>query len=202
MLDKPVRKMPGLLLQTAGRSLLQKRTSSEDASQPSGLSFGLASSKISFGLYEGRLPVDSCYKSSSCDSESDSDRNETARRDLDSVSSNDSGHGSGPATAVSGLSAKRVFSNWGGEFFKKNLDYRANTNKILEKMTLNSLVAAHPAPSKASNGDSASGERFKASIIGGSLASAASKRSSEDGVRSSESPMSKKFNSSFFNSYA
>ena len=34
-------------------------------------------------------------------------------------------------------STKRVFSNWGGEFFKKNLDYRANTNKILEKMQLN-----------------------------------------------------------------
>ena len=33
-------------------------------------------------------------------------------------------------------STKRIFSNWGGEFFKKNLDYRANTNKILEKMQL------------------------------------------------------------------
>ena len=34
------------------------------------------------------------------------------------------------------MGANRVFSNWGGEFFKKNLDYRANTNKILEKMNL------------------------------------------------------------------
>ena len=32
--------------------------------------------------------------------------------------------------------AKKVFTNWGGDFFKKNLDYRANTNKILEKMQL------------------------------------------------------------------
>jgi hypothetical protein len=29
-----------------------------------------------------------------------------------------------------------VFTNWGGDFFKKNLDFRANTNKILEKMQL------------------------------------------------------------------
>jgi hypothetical protein len=32
-LDKPVRKMPGLLLETAGRSLMQKRASAEDRSQ-------------------------------------------------------------------------------------------------------------------------------------------------------------------------
>ncbi len=32
--------------------------------------------------------------------------------------------------------AKKVFTNWGGDFFKKNLDFRANTNKILEKMQL------------------------------------------------------------------
>ena len=31
--------------------------------------------------------------------------------------------------------SKKVFSNWGGDFFKKNLDYRANTNRILEKLT-------------------------------------------------------------------
>merc|ERR1712088_193898 len=35
---------------------------------------------------------------------------------------------------------KKVFSNWGGEFFKKNLDYRANTNKILEKMNLTNTL--------------------------------------------------------------
>ena len=36
--------------------------------------------------------------------------------------------------------AKKAFSNWGGEFFKKNLDYRANTNKILEKMNLTNTL--------------------------------------------------------------
>ena len=28
-----------------------------------------------------------------------------------------------------------MFSNWGGDFFKKNLDFRANTNRILEKLS-------------------------------------------------------------------
>lgn len=37
---------------------------------------------------------------------------------------------------------KKIFSNWGGEFFKKNLDFRANTNKILEKMQLNKAPVA------------------------------------------------------------
>lgn len=77
MLDKPVRKMAGLLLETAGRSLMQKRstdeTSKSDPTKVSGLSFGLVSSKISFGLYEGHLPVDhSRYTRSSDDGESDS----------------------------------------------------------------------------------------------------------------------------------
>ena len=44
-------------------------------------------------------------------------------------------------------STKRIFSNWGGEFFKKNLDFRANTNKILEKMQL-----AKPGQDLAQNG--------------------------------------------------
>jgi hypothetical protein len=32
--------------------------SSGDSSKPMGLTFGLASTKISFGLYEGHLPID------------------------------------------------------------------------------------------------------------------------------------------------
>ena len=75
-LDKPVRKGPGLLLEAAGRSLLQKASAGQNTGNKSGtssnsssnllsggatiggLSFGLASSKISFGLYGGHLPVD------------------------------------------------------------------------------------------------------------------------------------------------
>ena len=74
-LDKPVRKGPGLLLEAAGRSLLQKASAGQTGNKSGsssnsssnllsggatigGLSFGLASSKISFGLYGGHLPVD------------------------------------------------------------------------------------------------------------------------------------------------
>ena len=77
MLDKPIRKMPGLLLETAGRSLMQKRstdeTSKSDANKVSGLSFGLVSSKISFGLYEGHLPVDHSRYTRSSDDGGESD---------------------------------------------------------------------------------------------------------------------------------
>merc|ERR1719474_984165 len=74
-LDKPVRKGPGLLLEAAGRSLLQKASAGQTGNKSGsssnsssnllsggatigGLSFGLASSKISFGLYGAHLPVD------------------------------------------------------------------------------------------------------------------------------------------------
>ena len=70
-LDKPVRKTPGLLLEAAGRSLLNKAGGGSTLNYKSGgssilsggatsggLSFGLVSSKISFGLYGGHLPVD------------------------------------------------------------------------------------------------------------------------------------------------
>jgi hypothetical protein len=47
------------------------------------------------------------------------------------------GPGAKPGTGgAAGGGGSRVFTNWGGDFFKKNLDYRANTNKILEKMNL------------------------------------------------------------------
>ncbi len=85
---------------------------------------------------------------------------------------------------------KKVFTNWGGEFFKKNLDYRANTNKILEKMNLGGGgggggAANNAAPSAvgaASVGPGAHtvsssslpnfipGERFRA-LLGGSTSS-------------------------------
>ena len=67
-LDKPVRKGPGLLLEAAGRSLLNKAGGGSTliggssilggGATSGGLSFGLVSSKISFGLYGGHLPVD------------------------------------------------------------------------------------------------------------------------------------------------
>ena len=48
----------------------------------------------------------------------------------------DSNDDSPRSKTTSDSARQKVFSNWGGEFFKKNLDYRANTNKILEKMNL------------------------------------------------------------------
>ena len=124
-LDKPIRKSAGLLLETAGRSLLQKSAKSTNKlssghhlpmnSQPK------SATKLSFGLYGGHLAVDHGSYSKSGGSDSDGDS-------------------LGSATAINLLDKppKKVFSNWGGEFFKKNLDYRANTNKILEKMNLGS----------------------------------------------------------------
>ena len=79
--EKPVRKSAGLLLETAGKSLLQRRmppaaTAADrkfnsllglggansgglgNSSQPAQLSFGLAPEKISFGLYDGNLAVE------------------------------------------------------------------------------------------------------------------------------------------------
>lgn len=203
--------MPGLLLETAGRSLMQKRTSSEDSSgdcgKPLGISFGLASSKISFGLYEGHLPIDhASYTKSSGESESDSDRNDTNRRPENTET------GRGTVSVLTGDSTKKVFSNWGGEFFKKNLDYRANTNKILEKMNLNltagnnSSATTAAARGSGSNGDAA--DRFKTSLMGtgakmGLTSSTGLKRPSVDSISSNEaSSPTKKFNSLLFNSYA
>lgn len=142
-LDKPVRKGAGLLLEAAGRSLLQKASKSSlfesnsnsnnsnssnllsSGTTIGGLSFGLASSKISFGLYGGHLPVDHGEY--------------TKPKSKDTSPSRDESDGEGESSqrrkdAMS--QRQKVFSNWGGEFFKKNLDYRANTNKILEKMNL------------------------------------------------------------------
>lgn len=214
-LDKPIRKMPGLLLEAAGRSLMQKRASasedgSGDSAKPIGITFGLASSKISFGLYEGHLPIDhASYTKSSGDSESDSERNDPIRAS-DSIKSTDSA--TGTISVLGGASTKKVFSNWGGEFFKKNLDYRANTNKILEKMNLNLSVGSNnsgsasavvaAAATKTSNGDSVVAERFKSSLIGGPklglTGSAGLKRPSVDSISSNEASPAKKF----FNSYA
>lgn len=203
--------MPGLLLEAAGRSLMQKRASASedgtgDSHKPIGISFGLASSKISFGLYEGHLPIDhASYTKSSGDSESDSDRNDV-NRVSESITNSESGPGS--LSVLGGASTKKVFSNWGGEFFKKNLDYRANTNKILEKMNLNLSVGSNnsgstaAATTKTSNGDSAVADRFKSSLIGGPklglTGSASLKRPSVDSISSNEASPAKKF----FNSYA
>ena len=212
--------MAGQLLETAGRSLMQKRTTDEAstaaASKGPGLSFGLVSSKISFGLYEGHLPVDhSSYTKSSDDGESDSDRNDStttsasARAPVEVISRPVSALGSGPVQVLGGASTKKVFSNWGGEFFKKNLDYRANTNKILEKMNL-TLTGGNVAPeAKTSNGNSAGSDRFKSSLMssggtrmGGTFgtgltaSSASAKRTSVDSISSNEaSPAKKLFNS-------
>ena len=85
------------------------------------------------------------------------DKEEKADPEEDKTSSSSATNGGNPAKSPASTTAsntKRVFSNWGGAFFKKNLDYRANTNKILEKMTMASSAAAAAAASSApSNGD-------------------------------------------------
>ena len=215
-LDKPIQKRPGRLLETAGRSLLQKSASnasggggssffahkppasslllgggeSSSNSPPyssppssasatgSGIGGSSASSnyannafnalafssgtKLSFGLYGGHLPVDHGGYTKS------GDANPNAANGAAAISAILGGGGGGGSSSRSRLEersrvaaptsagsqasltaptpnqqqqqppTKRVFSNWGGEFFKKNLDYRANTNKILEKMNLSS----------------------------------------------------------------
>ena len=226
-LDKPVRKSPGLLLESAGRSLLQRRSvpgdsdnSTSNGVKQGGLSFGLCSAKISFGLYGGHLDIGQSGQSASG---SDSDpsvpsKNEShsEKQTTNKVSTNytikngsnqtyshskTSNEVSGPTKSLSftTLSNKsynsstakisvtsplskfgqlsgtkivignanpnedtqntqsspqkqKAFSNWGGEFFKKNLDYRANTNKILEKMNLtNTLPSQHHSSNTISN---------------------------------------------------
>jgi hypothetical protein len=142
---------------------------------------------------------------SSGDSESDSDRND-ANRGTDNLASTESRAVTVPL--LGGASTKKVFSNWGGEFFKKNLDYRANTNKILEKMNLNLGGGGNNSGggAKTSNGDTSAAERFKSSLIGGAklgLTSAGGlKRPSVDSISSNEGSPAKKLTPSFFNSYA
>ncbi|XP_059091696.1 eukaryotic translation initiation factor 5B-like [Tigriopus californicus] len=129
-LDKPIRKSPGRLLETAGRSLLQKTSSSSGGGGggsslfklggASLLSKGENTNKLSFGLYGGHLPVDhGGFAKSKGGINSDGDSQASTEPD-----------------DTEKPSKSKVFTNWGGEFFKKNLDYRANTNKILEKMNL------------------------------------------------------------------
>lgn len=120
MIEKPiVRKTPGLLLQTAGTGLLNK---AKDLKKENGGEADLisvnSSSGISFGLWGGHLPVDQSTVSNSLSSGFDDKPFSLLSKDK-------------KADAT-----KKVFSNWGGDFFKKNLDFRANTNKILEKMQL------------------------------------------------------------------
>ena len=117
--EKPVvRKTPGLLLQSAGKGLLNKTkeiVKEDDKGDEPILSRG--SSGISFGLWGGHLPVEPSIISTSLSSTYD-----------DKPFTNLSKEKKEEAT-------KKVFSNWGGDFFKKNLDFRANTNRILEKLS-------------------------------------------------------------------
>ena len=125
LVDKPVvRKTPGLLLQSAGvpGCLLNKTKEKESPVEPGGVAAELPSprrgSGISFGLWGGHLPVEQSIISSSLTSSYDD-------KPGDSLLTEDKKE----------ESTKKVFSNWGGDFFKKNLDFRANTNRILEKLT-------------------------------------------------------------------
>jgi len=119
---KPVvRKVAGQLLQTAGKGLLN--VIKKDKEEEDDL-FKPASSCISFGLYGGHLSVDK-----------DSAAQNSLRLD-------DRPYLSLLSEQKPLESTKKIFSNWGGEFFKKNLDFRANTNKILEKMQLNKAGGA------------------------------------------------------------
>ena len=201
-LDKPVRKSAGLLLETAGQSLLQRRsvgglagdnerkfnsllkTDPEQAKPPSsGLSFGLVPEKISFGLYDGNLAVE---------------KDTVVKEEEDGKATNGSEQLPG-GTASNNSSTKRVFSNWGGEFFKKNLDYRANTNKILEKMNLNPTSSI----SNTSNGDGfknmfgSSPTKRTFEVMSKLSSNAPSSGGSSSGSEMS-SPTAKKFKSGFF----
>ena len=132
--DKPVvRKTPGLLLQAAGKGLLNKAKDSPEEAPASMGSSPRRGSGISFGLWGGQLPVEQSIISSSF------------------ASSYDDKPGSVLGEDKKVESAKKVFSNWGGDFFKKNLDFRANTNRILEKLTKSaSDVNGDPAENTAS----------------------------------------------------
>lgn len=245
-LDKPVRKGPGLLLEAAGRSLLQKACSSSTLNLKSGgggssmlssgatiggLSFGLASAKISFGLYGGHLPVDhGSYTKPDTDEENSSSSNNASAADASSrVTAVADDHeddfastkkssalisSTSPETIIKAkvdqplISRQKVFSNWGGEFFKKNLDYRANTNKILEKMNLNSKNSnGGPGSDQASTSSTAASSAntgFKSLVV---RDVAAAKRSLNDrsagggGAGAGDTSPAKKLKSSFLNSY-
>ncbi len=174
----------------------------------------MASSKISFGLYEGHLPIDHCSYTKSLPYEDDSTSVRIPDLPSDQMASTipavvEPSPTKSSDSSLSGISAtKKVFSNWGGDFFKKNLDYRANTNKILEKMNLNVPGGQLPKPA---NGDSVSGERFKSSLLvtpnrnftpspTAGLSPVAPKRSPIDGI-SSDGPTAKKFKTSILNSF-
>jgi len=202
-LDKPVRKGPGLLLEAAGRSLAQRAGGSTQSyksgtggssilsggSTIGGLSFGLASSKISFGLYRGDLPVDhASYIKPKSENTSPSNNDLGADKE-----ENESRLGK-----ASDNTRQKVFSNWGGEFFKKNLDYRANTNKILEKMNLTSKSNGDNSSNNSASGSSGNSSSWMKSASSGSTGS--SKRPFEQD-NSTNSP-SKKLKSSFLNSYS
>ena len=165
-LDKPVQRKPGRLLETAGRSLLQKRASISAAAPGSsststkssigrfrdsgnGLmatndtifnSLSLSNNKLSlsFGLYGGHLSVDhggpikqisaisdgtkeercSTMSASSCFT-----RSIASTPTLLQVPQDDeiSGNVEKSAEKRQPCYTKKVFSKWGGEFFKKNL---------------------------------------------------------------------------------
>lgn len=119
MIERPiVRKTPGLLLQTAGKGLLNKTKDLKKENGEADLISLNPSSGISFGLWGGHLPVDQSTVSNSLSSGFDDKPFSLLSKDKKAEAT------------------KKVFSNWGGDFFKKNLDFRANTNKILEKMQL------------------------------------------------------------------
>jgi len=119
MIEKPiVRKTPGLLLQTAGKGLLNKNKDLKKENGETDMISLNPSSGISFGLWGGHLTVDQHAASNSLSSAFDDKPFSLLSKDKKAEAS------------------KKVFTNWGGDFFKKNLDFRANTNKILEKMQL------------------------------------------------------------------
>ena len=115
--EKPVvRKTPGLLLQSAGKGLLNKTKEVTKENGETEAAIRKPSSGISFGLWGGHLPVEQSIISNSLSSTYD-DKPLSISEDKKEEST------------------KKVFSNWGGDFFKKNLDFRANTNRILEKLS-------------------------------------------------------------------
>jgi len=134
--DKPVvRKTPGLLLQTAGKGLLNKTKEVSKENGETEMILSRPSSGISFGLWGGHLPVEPSIISNSLSSSYDD-------KPL-SVISNDK----------KDKSAKKVFSNWGGDFFKKNLDFRANTNRILEKLSKSGTSEINGSTNGSTNSD-------------------------------------------------
>ena len=218
-LDKPVRRTPGHLLEAAGRSLLQKTTSKQQTAfdrLTSGSNLGLLSSgsgsgipgshnsgttgrnQLSFGLWGGDLRVETNYPKSAG---SDSDGGDSLHGAGGGSSAMAGSHLHGDSKLIQGSSnvmKSKVFSNWGGGFFKKNLDYRANTNKILEKMNLGGAGGTGKKDLNGGDGSSSSsssergtptissgvspfvpGERFKALLQGGSGSNAPSTSASQ-----------------------